>query len=210
MTPDLSAPDLSALVSARLCHDLVSPLGAIGNGIELMQMTGAGRSNAEFALISDSLDNALGKLRFLRVAFGPADAAARQSIEEAGAVSAAAFQGRFAVTWITEAADMPRPIAKAIYLALLCLEKSLPLGGTVEVHAGEDSAGLTVEGRRTAAPPELWAHVLEGRPLPPVGSDAVQFVLLRACLKEAGGRIEASFGETGASLRLAVPAVAPA
>ena len=43
----MSAPDLSALVSARLCHDLISPMGAIGNGLELMQMTdgaGAGRT----------------------------------------------------------------------------------------------------------------------------------------------------------------------
>jgi histidine phosphotransferase ChpT len=202
--------DISALVSARLCHDLVSPLGAIGNGIELMQMTGAGRSKAEFALISDSLENALGKLKFLRVAFGPAEAAARQSFDEAGQICSAAFQGRFAVAWLTGARDMPRSTAKAVYLALLCLEKSLPLGGTVEVRASEDRADMRVEGRRTAAPLELWAHVLEGRPLPPVGSEAVQFVLLRAWLEAIEGRIEAQFGETGARLSLAVPAVAPA
>ena len=34
----MSAPDLTALVSARLCHDLISPMGAIGNGLELMQL----------------------------------------------------------------------------------------------------------------------------------------------------------------------------
>ena len=36
----MSAPDLSALVSARLCHDLISPMGAIGNGLELLQLAG--------------------------------------------------------------------------------------------------------------------------------------------------------------------------
>jgi histidine phosphotransferase ChpT len=202
-------PDLSALVSSRLCHDLVSPLGAIGNGIELMQMTGNGRSKAEFALISDSLDNALGKLRFLRVAFGPADSVARQSFEEAGQITTAAFQGRFAVTWNATAHDMPRALAKALYLSLLCLEKSLPLGGTVEVRADEETAELRVEGRRTAPPPQLWAHVLEGRPLPPIGSDAVQFVLLRLALEAADGALEARFDESAAALRLRVPAPAP-
>lgn len=202
-------PDLSALVSARLCHDLVSPLGAVGNGIELMEMNAGSRSKAEFALISDSLDTALGKLRFLRIAFGPADPGARQSLEEAGAISAAAFQGRFAVAWDREVADIPRQMAKVIYLALLCLEKSLPQGGTVVVRASEDTAELTVEGRRTAASPELWAHVLEGQPPPRIGPDAVQFVLLRACLEVEGGRIEARFSEAGASLRLAVPQEAP-
>lgn len=202
--------DLSALVAARLCHDLVSPLGAIGNGIELMQMTASGRGKAEFALISDSLDNALGKLRFLRVAFGPAEPTARQSLEEAAAITAAAFQGRFAVTWGAATGDMPRPLARTLYLALLCLERSLPLGGTVLVEVRDDSASLTVEGRRTAAPPELWAHVLEGRPLPPVGSEAVQFVLLRAALEAADGVLDARFTETGATLALRVPAPAPA
>jgi histidine phosphotransferase ChpT len=205
-----SAPDLSALVSARLCHDLVSPLGAIGNGIELVQMTGNGRAKAEFALVSESLDNAIGKLKFLRVAFGPAEAAARQSFDEAAQITDAAFQGRFAVTWRVEARDMPRPLAKTVYLALLCLEKSLPLGGTVEVCVGEDTAALTVDGRRTAAPPEPWAHVLDGAPLASVGSDTVQFVLLRACLEATGGALEARFDDTGAALRLRVPAPAPA
>ena len=36
----MTSPDLSALVSARLCHDLISPMGAIGNGLELMQLAG--------------------------------------------------------------------------------------------------------------------------------------------------------------------------
>lgn len=202
--------DLSALVAARLCHDLVSPLGAIGNGIELMQMAGTGRSRAEFALISDSLENAIGKLKFLRVAFGPADAQARQSVEEATAITSAAFQGRFAVDWLGAGHDIPRPLAKTLYLALLCLEKSLPLGGTVRVRIEEDRAEMAVEGRRTAAPPELWAHVTDGRPLPPVGSEAVQFVLLRAALEGAGGTVEVRFEEAGAALRIALPAPAPA
>jgi histidine phosphotransferase ChpT len=202
-----ASTDLSALVSARLCHDLVSPLGAIGNGVELIEMAGPGRSSqAELALISDSLTNAIGKLKFLRVAFGPADPEARLTIEEAAGITGGAFQGRFCVTWTDPSGSMPRPCAKVVFLALLCLERSLPLGGNVRVTiVGDGAASFSVDGRRTAAPAELWAHVTEAAPLGPVSSDMVQFTLLRLGLDALGGRIEADFAETGAELRLTVP-----
>jgi histidine phosphotransferase ChpT len=204
--------ELSALVSARLCHDLVSPLGAIGNGVELIQMGGTARGGgeAELALISDSLSNAIGKLKFLRVAFGPADPEARQTFEDAAAITGAAFRGRFSVTWTRVSGSMPRPLAKAIFLALLCLERSLPLGGEVRVRVEEETAALSVDGRRTAAPGDLWAHVTDGAGLAPITSDMVQFTLLRHCLEAFDGRIEAAFADTSAELRLGVPVTAPA
>ncbi|CAN5805728.1 histidine phosphotransferase family protein [soil metagenome] len=206
MTPAADAPpSLCALVGARLCHDLISPLGAIGNGIELLQMTGGGRGGAELALVSDSLSNALGKLRFFRVAFGPADPDARQSFEEAAAITAAAFPGRFTVRWQARSHDMARPLAKAINLALLCLEKSLPLGGEVRIAEDGPRITLAAEGRRTAPPQAAWAHVREGAPLGDLRSDAVQFPLLRECLRETGGHLEIAFAETSARLVLSVP-----
>ncbi len=194
-------PDLSALVSARLCHDLISPMGAIGNGLELMQMSG-GRSGAELDLISESLDNALAKLKFFRVAFGPADPQARQSFEEAAQITGAAFQGRFTVTWAAEGKDMPRPMARILYLAILCLEKSLPMGGELRIAAAEDAALLMVEGRRTSPPEALWAHVREGRPVPDLRSDGVQFALLRRALETEQARLDVNFTESGATLDL--------
>ncbi|HMR60143.1 MAG TPA: histidine phosphotransferase, partial [Amaricoccus sp.] len=65
----MSAPDLSALVSARLCHDLISPMGAIRNGMELLQMAPGEAQSPEHALIADSLETALAKLRYFRLAF---------------------------------------------------------------------------------------------------------------------------------------------
>jgi histidine phosphotransferase ChpT len=202
--------DLSTLVSARLCHDLVSPLGAIGNGLELIEMSGSGRNGPELQLVTDSLANAIGKLKFLRVAFGPADAGARQSFEEADGITAAAFPGRYSVVWLARGGSMPRPLAKALYLAILCLEKSLPLGGEVHVDGDDACITLRVEGRRTAPPTELWDHVLQGTGIGPVGSDSVQFKLLRDCLESLGGEIAARFSDSGASLELKVPAAAPA
>lgn len=206
----MNIPDtqLSALVSARLCHDLVSPLGAIGNGLELMEMSAIGPTGSEFALVSDSLTNAVGKLKFLRLAFGPADACARVSLEEAAEITAAAFPGRYRVVWTEAGSSMPRPLAKAACLAILCLEKSLPLGGEIRVTASEDQVDLSAEGRRIAPPAGLWAYLTEGSETEAITADAVQFMLLRGWLAALDGRITARFSEGRARLRLSLPAPA--
>jgi histidine phosphotransferase ChpT len=198
----VTAPDLSALVSARLCHDLISPMGAIGNGLELLQLASGG-GGPELALVHDSLRTALAKLRFYRIAFGPADAQARQSFDEAAQITDAMFHGRFTVAWDPQAGDMPRPVARLIYLAVLCLEKSLPMGGVVRVSVGGPAVTLAVDGHRTAPPPELWAHVLTGAPVPDLRPDGIQFALLRGALTATGHRIEAGFTDTEASMRIA-------
>ena len=159
----MSAPDLSALVSARLCHDLISPMGAIGNGLELLQLAG-GPAGAELALVNDSLATALAKLRFYRVAFGPADPQARQSFEEAAQITDAMFHGRFTVAWergdtaTCRARWRGSPISRSSAWRRAC-----PWAGVVRVGRSPGTAiTLAVEGRRTAPPAELWAHVTEG------------------------------------------------
>jgi histidine phosphotransferase ChpT len=200
----VSAPDLSALVSARLCHDLISPMGAIGNGLELLQLAG-GPAQAELALINESLASALAKLRFFRIAFGPADAQARQTAEEAAQLTDAMFSGRFTVHWQASGPDMARPLARIVYLAVLCLEKSLPMGGHVRVAIAPDAVSLAVDGRRTAPPPELWDHVTHGTPVPELKPDGVQFALLRQALETTGHAIDVTFAESAATVRIALP-----
>ena len=207
----MSTPDLSALVSARLCHDLISPMGAIGNGLELMNIS-ATPGSAELALVHDSLNTALAKLRFFRIAFGPADPQARQSMDEAAQLTEGMFHGRFTVSWPHTGDELPRPVARLVYLAILCLEKSLPMGGAVRIRVDVDGISLAVDDRRTAPPAPLWAHLTEGAPVPDLKPDGVQFALLRKALDDTGYTIEASFTETSAALRLAAlsPAMAEA
>lgn len=208
---DPDNPELGALVGARLCHDLISPLGAIRNGLELLQMSAPGGEQLpEIELISESLETALAKLRYYRLAFGPADPRSRQSFGEAVQATDAMFAGRFTVAWETRGLDMPRPTARLIYLAILCLEKSLPMGGLVRVSVAEVAVQLAVEGRRTAPPPELWAHVTEGAALEELRADGVQFAMLRRALLQTRHRLSARFTETGAALRLTEAAPAPA
>ena len=64
-------PDLAALIASRICHDLISPIGAIGNGVELLAMEPGG-PRPEMALISESVANANARIRFFRICFGQA------------------------------------------------------------------------------------------------------------------------------------------
>ena len=201
MNAAASGPALSELVSARLCHDLISPMGAIGNGLELLQLAG-GPGGAELALVNDSLATALAKLRFYRVAFGPADAQARQSLDEAAQITDAMFHGRFSVAWNAGDRDLARPLVRLAFLAILCLEKSLPMGGVVRVGLIESRLTLAADGRRTQPPAELWAHVTDGAGIAELRPDAVQFPLLRQALAACGHRIEARFGESSAEVAI--------
>lgn len=207
----MTAPDLAALVSARLCHDLISPMGAIGNGLELMQLSGTPGA-AELELVNESLANALAKVRFYRIAFGPAEPHGRLALEEVDQITEAMFTGRFTASWTAQAIDLPRSTARLACLALLCLEKSLPMGGHVRVEVGPARVSLAVEGRRTAPPQALWAHVRDGAPLGELKPDGIQFALLRQKLAEGEQRLEASFDDTSAEIGIIAdrPAMAEA
>ena len=167
-------------------------MGAIRNGLELMQMSvNPSGPAAEVELVSESLETALAKLRYYRLAFGPADPEGRQAFTDAVQVTDGMFSGRFNVIWNVDGRDMARPLAQVIYLAILCLEKSMPMGGLVQV-----------EGRKMVPPMALWSHVLEGAPLSELRADAVQFGILRNVLVSTGYRIAGTFTETGAILDL--------
>lgn len=205
----MSAPDLGALVSARLCHDLISPMGAIGNGIELMQLSQTTHS-AELDLIATSLGSALAKLRFYRIAFGAAEAQAEMSFDETRAIADAMFQGRFTVAFAGATGPLARDTARLLYLALLCLEKSLPMGGVAQVSLDAGAIAVTAEGRRTAPPAALWDLAANGATDAELRPDGVQFALLDRARVEAGYRLETDFAETRARIRMTAPALAPA
>ena len=63
--------DLAALVSSRICHDLISPIGAINNGLELLNMSGLAHDGPEIQLIGDSVKSARARIRFFRITLVP-------------------------------------------------------------------------------------------------------------------------------------------
>lgn len=174
---------LADLVASRLCHDLVNPLGAIGNGVELLEMTGKA-DGPEVELISDAVRAAQARIRLFRLAFGGAGPGQVTSLREAKLVVEGYFhQSRVEAEWTADS-DSSRQATKMGLLMLMCAETALPMGGTVRI--GPDGTGhwqLDATGPRLNVDDDLWdilrsGTTAEARPLRP--SDAHFPILLRS------------------------------
>lgn len=152
---------LSALVGSRICHDLINPLGAIGNGLELLEMSGSA-GGAEMALVSESVDGAIAKVRFMRIAFG--DAAPDQTIsrqEILSVLTAIAHGGRMSYSWDVPH-DTNRRIARLALLCVMCMETALPLGGDIEITSDGEHWTIRTQHERLNLDPALWGPLSKG------------------------------------------------
>lgn len=193
----LTEADLVALVGSRLCHDLISPLGAIGNGVELLGMSGMGDS-PEVQLISEAVTSANARIKFFRLAFGQAGEQRLGRTEIVGVLADMAAGGRLRIDWRPEG-DHPRRLVKAAFLGLLCLETALPWGGEIVVSEAGGLWRLQAQARRTKPDPALWA-VLGGADASAVSAAQVQFALLPRELAALGRRVSCEVTETGAAI----------
>lgn len=194
-----SGPDLLALLGSRLCHDLVNPIGAVSNGLELLELTQDGGA-AEMALIRESLDAAMARIRFFRLAFGSGAADApippREILDTLAKMYA---QTRTKILWRDDAARA-RSEVRLAYLALSCVETAMPWGGTVEVVRNEQAWVVHVDAKRLRIDDPLW-HCLGRAPLPAnLSSAEVQFGILRQVTRALRRPVSVSADETHLSL----------
>lgn len=188
----LENADLTALIGSRICHDLISPIGAIGNGVELLQLE-AGHTTPEMTLIGQSVANATARIRFFRVAFGEANPG--QTVSQAEVQSILTdFQvgGRLTFNW-NGTNDLSRQTAKLVFLMIMCLETSLPYGGTVAFDGGERSARLVGRSPRTKIDDGLWDILNDGIAPPGITASQVHFALLAAEMARQERRATVSF-----------------
>lgn len=185
---------LAALIGSRICHDLANPIGAIANGVELLQMAGTGPGSPELALVADSVAHASARLRFFRVAFGAAGPGQMLSRSETALILADSYDGgRLSVTWGV-GTDQPRAEVKVAFLLLQCIEAALPRGGEAHVSLAGGRWRIEARGERVKEEPGLWA-LLDGRPLPDTLKPAeVQFALAPRAAASAGRSIVAELG----------------
>lgn len=176
---------LTALVGSRLCHDLINPLGAIGNGVELLGMA-AGSLKPEMALIADAVRDAQSRIRFFRIAFGHADASSmigRREIDETLA-GLYGHGGRLSVDW-DSASDLMRQDAKVGLLMLACAESAMPLGGMLRLTESQGTFRMEAEAKRLNLDDDLWATFQGAEPGRKILSSEVHFVLFaREVLKQ--------------------------
>jgi len=148
-------PDITALLGSRICHDLISPIGAIGNGVELLIMDGAARG-PEMALISESVASANARIRFFRIAFGAVGGDQRIGRPEVANILADLTRGgRLEILW-EGPADLPRHEVKLAFLLLMCLETAMAYGGQITVERGDNRWTLIGRAPKLRVNPALW------------------------------------------------------
>jgi histidine phosphotransferase ChpT len=191
--------DLNALIGSRICHDLISPLGAIGNGVELLAMSGISAA-PEIALIAESIENANARIKFFRVAFGAAGNGAMIGRSEAIGILRDIYRnGRMIVDWrVSE--DCPRGEVKLAFLVIQCLESSMPRGGAIRVLREGGRWRLVAEGENLRMDPDLWAVAEGRRPDAEVSASDVHFALAPLAADYAGRRVELRVSETRATV----------
>lgn len=158
-TISLDSLDLAALLCSRVCHDVISPVGAIVNGLEVME-DDSDPSMKEFALdlIRKSARQASARLQFARLAFGAAGSAgAAIDLGDAETV-AKGFIGddRTTVTWNARRMLLPKNRVKLLLNLLVIAQQGIPRGGAIDVTVEGDeqttSFVVRAEGKNARIP----------------------------------------------------------
>lgn len=177
-----TAAQLASLVAARLCHDLVSPLGAIGNGVELLEMSGeyAGIANSpELTLIGESVRAARARVRVYRLAFGHAPSDQRVAVMEIAQLVQDYAKGARLTVEIEGGGDASRLEARMLLLSLMCMDSAMPWGGKVLIRRSVNGWRLTGQASRMRAEQALWQWLDAARvPRPAPAPSEVHFAIL--------------------------------
>ena len=196
----MNAVDLASLLCSRLCHDLMSPVGALNNGIELM----ADEQDPEMRdkcleLLGESARASANKLKFFRLAFG-AGGGFGDSIDtrEAQAALEGLFgpERRIELGWMVPGDKLPKGAIKLLLNLALLAGDALVRGGRLDV--GAESSDELVElviraqGTRILLDPALRETLLTGAAGGSVEPRAAGAWLAHSLVAEAGGTLQLS------------------
>jgi histidine phosphotransferase ChpT len=198
--------DLAALLCSRVCHDVISPVGAIANGLELFddpEMDAATRETA-LDMVRSSAKTASAKLKFCRIAFGAAGSAgASIDMGEAGEI-AKAFVGdeKVKLDWQAPRENRPKQQVKLLLNMMLMAMAAIPRGGVVTVAVNGETFTARAEGER-AKVPDAIAQVVDGSAdLATLDARLVQPYYARILAQSAGLSLAMMMdGETAAVVR---------
>ncbi|EKF43653.1 hypothetical protein NA8A_06458 [Nitratireductor indicus C115] len=189
----LSAPDLAALLCSRVCHDIISPVGAINNGLELLDEGGADEDAMN--LIRASAVNASARLQFARIAFGAAGSAGMQIDTGDAQTVAAAFinNEKPELEWVGARALLPKNQVKLLLNLLLVANAAIPRGGKLHVSLENldtaPSFTITAQGPMLRVPPKFLELHSGNKPEEAVDAHTVQFYYTLLLSRETGMKI---------------------
>lgn len=199
----IGALDLAALLCSRVCHDLISPVGAIVNGLEVLEED-KDEETRTFALdlIKKSAHQASAKLQFCRLAFGAAGSAGAQiDLGDAERVARGLFEdGKTTLVWNLPRQLLAKNRVKLLLNMLLIAAGAISRGGTLTVEpaaTGEGATGFQV--RATGVNARLnpaTTELLAGSPAQTVDAHAAQPLYTGLLARDCGLSLSTG-GEAG-------------
>ena len=172
MAAPLEALDLAALLCSRVCHDLISPAGAIVNGLEVLEESKDEETKTfALSLIKRSARTATARLQFCRIAFGAAGSMTAQvDTGDAEQVARGSIEDdKYKIAWNLPRALLPKNRVKLLLNMLLVATQSIPRGGILAVDGDGVAEAMTfkitargLNARIPQAVPALLAGCPEG------------------------------------------------
>jgi histidine phosphotransferase ChpT len=188
VAPD--ALDLAALLCSRVCHDLISPVGAIVNGLEVLD-DAKNADDRDFALdlIRKSARNASAKLQFCRLAFGAAGSAGAQiDTGDAEKVTRGLMEDdKTKVAWNLPRTLQPKNRVKLLLNMLIIAQQTIPRGGTLTVDATGQGFRIRAAGLNARLPQNI-ADQMSGAHQGAIDAHAVQPYYTRLLAQATGLR----------------------
>ena len=194
--------DFAALLVSRVCHDLVSPLGAVMNGLEVLEdeRDPAMRADA-LKLVSSSAEQAAARLKFARLAYGAAGSAgAELDLNEVGRIVRGLLHGgKVELDWKAASLNWPKDWAKLLMNATLLAADSLPRGGMVTAETSADPAAPGFKVRATGQGARLLEDVekaVRGEPNGALDGRSIQAYLTHKLARGLNAGLTVSLGES--------------
>ncbi len=197
---------LTALVASRICHDMVEPMSAIIQGLEMIKTQEGAKTDPDaLSLLDAGVAKAWAKLEFFRFAMAGAIAEGESTLEEGREVAHKLYSVlKPQLKWSAPNLAMPRPAVRVIVNLLLIANECLPRGGVVEIDAGAGEVRVTASGAR-AKLREATAAALLGDSGELSGYN-IQPTLTLLLARQGGVELEARQGEEKVELIARSPA----
>ena len=206
----LDSLDLAALLCSRVCHDVISPVGAIANGLEVLESEkDPDMRGFAMDLIKKSTAVASARLQFCRLAFGAAGSAGA-SIDTGDAEGVARGligDEKTKLVWNATRALLPKNKVKLILNLVLMAGQTIPRGGIITVTLDGMDNEMTIKVEATGTNAKLqghWPHLLAGEPEGGVDAHGIQPYYAGLVAREAHLTVSA-VAEDGKVTLAAVP-----
>ena len=210
---DTAALDLASLLASRLCHDMLSPVGALSNGLELLREEKDPEMRRRcFELLEQSAKASADKLKFFRLAFGAAGGFGEMvPVAEARELITALLgdSGRIELEWAVAGETLPKAAVKTLLnLAAIGIE-ALVRGGALEVGGelrdGSSEIVIRATGNRIAFDENIGRALDGSLPAAELSSRTAPAAMLHQLAASTGGGLQWQLGEDALVMGAVLP-----